>query len=60
VELKPVKQRSYWRVEMTWQQRSPRYFGKFDTQEEAEKWIAEHRWLTKKSQRPKEQSAQEP
>jgi hypothetical protein len=27
---------------------------------EVEKWIAEHHWLTKQSQGPKEQSAQEP
>ena len=60
VALKPVKQRCYWRVEMTWAHGSPRYFGKFDTQVEAEKWIAEHHWLTKQSQGPKEQSAQEP
>jgi hypothetical protein len=23
-----------------------RYFGKFETQAEAQRWIAEHRWLT--------------
>jgi hypothetical protein len=24
------------------------FFGKFETQAEAEKWIAEHRWLTER------------
>jgi hypothetical protein len=25
---------------------APRFFGKFDSQAQAEKWIAEHQWLT--------------
>jgi len=25
---------------------NPRFFGKFNSQREAEKWIAEHQWLT--------------
>ncbi len=32
---------------MTWPQSPPRYFGKFDSETAAERWIAEHRWLTK-------------
>jgi len=41
--LRPVKLGKHWRVEMAWRGRKPRYFGKFDTQAEAEKWIEEHR-----------------
>jgi hypothetical protein len=51
-------QRSYWRVEMTWPDHTPRYFGKFHSRAEAEKWIAEHHWLTKQSQEPEEESTQ--
>jgi len=39
----------HWRVRMTWSQHPARYFGKFDSKAEAERWIAEHRWLTKQS-----------
>jgi hypothetical protein len=52
-------QRSYWRVEMTWPHHNPRHFGKFHSRVEAEKWIAEHYWLTKQSQKSKEESTQE-
>jgi hypothetical protein len=31
---------------MTWPDSAPRYFGKFASKAEAEKWIAEHHWLT--------------
>jgi hypothetical protein len=54
--LKPVKRFNYWRVEMTWQEYR-RYVGKFASQAEAEKWIAEHQWLTKQTdEKPKHSS----
>jgi len=31
---------------MEWPNKNPHFFGKFRSQAEAEKWIAEHRWLT--------------
>jgi hypothetical protein len=31
---------------MEWPNKHPRFFGNFRSQAEAEKWIAEHRWLT--------------
>ncbi len=34
-----------WRVQMIWPKRPKRYFGRFDSKAEAERWIAEHRWL---------------
>jgi hypothetical protein len=34
---------------MAWPDHTPRFFGKFDSQAEAEKWIAEHHWLTEQS-----------
>jgi len=39
-------QSDYWRVQMAWPDSNPRYFGKFHSQTEAEKWIAKHQWLT--------------
>jgi hypothetical protein len=35
---------------MAWLDHTPRYFGKFDSQAQAEKWIAEHRSLAKQHQ----------
>ena len=60
VALSPVMQSNYWRVKIAWPNRTPRYFGKFHSRAEAEKWIAEHHWLIKQSQEPEEESAQEP
>jgi hypothetical protein len=33
---------TYWRVEMTWPDHRPRYFGQFNFRREAEEWIAEY------------------
>src|SRR5262249_8155541 len=46
IVLTAVAQRGYWRVEMAWPNKRPHFFGKFRSQAEAEKWIAENRWLT--------------
>jgi len=46
VELTVVQRQDRWRVKMAWPGRIPRFFGKFDSKAEAEKWIAEHHWLT--------------
>jgi O-methyltransferase involved in polyketide biosynthesis len=45
--LRSLMQSNYWRVQMAWPDSNPRYFGKFNSRTEAEKWIAEHQWLTK-------------
>jgi len=47
VVMRPVELRGHWRVQITWREGVPRYFGKFDSEAEAERWISEHRWLTK-------------
>ena len=52
VELTPFGQSGYWRVEIAWPDATPRYFGKFQSQSEAEKWIEQHRWLTEQTQEP--------
>jgi hypothetical protein len=44
--LSPIQQSGFWRVEMAWPGHSPRYFGWFVSQLDAERWIEEHRWLT--------------
>jgi hypothetical protein len=48
--LTPVWQRDHWRVKLKWRNRTPRYFGAFQSKEEAEKWIERHRWLTTQPQ----------
>jgi hypothetical protein len=50
--LSPVRQWGYWRVKIAWPNATPRYFGKFNSQAEAERWIARHRWLTEQRQEP--------
>jgi hypothetical protein len=52
VVLTPVRQADYWRVKIAWSKTIPRYFGKFHSQTEAEKWIKEHHWLTEQRQGP--------
>jgi hypothetical protein len=47
-----VARLGYWRVKLAWPSSIPRYFGRFDTQAEAEKWIEQHRWLTEQPQTP--------
>jgi hypothetical protein len=49
--LKPVAHKGYWRVKMAWPDRH-HFFGKFLSQEEAEKWIEQHCWLTEQRQKP--------
>jgi len=38
----------HWRVKMTWPDQTTRYFGKFNSQADAERWIVEHRWLMRR------------
>jgi hypothetical protein len=52
VVLTAVVRAGYWRVRIAWPTSIPRYFGRFDTQAEAEKWIEQHRWLTEQHQKP--------
>ena len=49
IMLTPVTQSGYWRVKIAWPEVSPRYFGKFRSREEAEKWIEKHCWVTKQT-----------
>ncbi len=46
VLLVPVRQDDHWRVQLAWANGKTRYCGKFGSQPEAERWIAEHHWLT--------------
>jgi hypothetical protein len=52
VVLTPVAEAGYWRVKLAWPKRTPHYFGKFQSRTEAERWIAEHHWLTEQRQEP--------
>jgi len=58
--LRPVMQSNYWRVEMAWPGHKRHYFGHFHSRTEAEKWIEDHRWLAKQSQKPDEELSQIP
>ena len=44
-ELKPVRRGDRWRIQMSWRNYNPRFFGDFDSEAEAERWIKEHSWL---------------
>jgi len=39
---------------MAWPNNNVRYFGKFLSRREAEKWIEKHAWLSKQNQKPDE------
>ena len=52
IRLAAIRQSGHWRVEMRWPKRPPRYFGKFDSQREAEEWIEAHRWMSAQRQEP--------
>ena len=60
VVLTSVTQAGYWRVKLAWPHKTPHYFGKFQSQAEAELWIAEHHWLTKQPQEPDAEQAYDP
>jgi hypothetical protein len=45
VQLTAVQGWDHWRVKMAWPDHTPSLFGKFASQAEAEKWIADHHWL---------------
>jgi hypothetical protein len=45
-----VDEKARWRVKIAWpdgpEKISPRYFGQFKSQAEAEQWIQSHQWLS--------------
>jgi hypothetical protein len=41
---------------MAWPNNAVRFFGKFLSRREAEKWIEKHRWLSKQNQKLDEKS----
>jgi hypothetical protein len=44
-ELKAVKRGDRWRIQISWPDRMPRFFGDFASEAEAALWIKEHSWL---------------
>jgi hypothetical protein len=58
--LSPIQQSGFWRVEMAWPGHSPRYFGWFVSQSDAERWIEEHRWLTAQNHEHRETAPETP
>lgn len=60
VVLTPVTQAGYWRVKIAWPNKTPHYFGRFQSQAEAERWIAEHHWLIEQRQEPDAAEADDP
>ena len=49
IVMQPVVSGGHCRVRMTWSGHASRFFGKFDSKAEAERWIAGHPWLTKQN-----------
>jgi hypothetical protein len=52
VMLTPVAEAGSWRVKIAWPNKTPHFFGKFQTKAEAEKWIERHHWMTEQRQEP--------
>jgi hypothetical protein len=52
VVLTPVAAAGHWRVKIAWPNKTPHFFGKFQTKAEAEKWIERHHWMTEQRQEP--------
>jgi hypothetical protein len=52
VLLTAITQSGYWRVKIAWPNKTPHFFGRFQSKEEAEKWIEQHHWMTKQPQEP--------
>jgi hypothetical protein len=46
VTFKTVRETDCWRVKIAWPRTPPRYFGHFKSERDADKWIAEHNWMT--------------
>jgi hypothetical protein len=42
-----VKVGDHWRVQIAWPNGTTKYFGKFGSEQEVQKWIGTHGWLTK-------------
>ena len=45
-ELKPVQRGDRWRIQMSWPGYNARFFGDFNSEAEATRWIKDHSWLT--------------
>ena len=45
-QLTSVERSGHWTVRLTWPNGSIHYFGRYADRREADKWIAEHRWMT--------------
>jgi hypothetical protein len=44
-ELKPVQRGDRWRIQMSWPGYNARFFGDFNSEAEATRWIKDHSWL---------------
>jgi hypothetical protein len=42
-ELTPVQRGDRWRVQMSWSNYKPRFFGDFESEAQAARWIKEHK-----------------
>ena len=45
-QLEAVERRGYWAVRITWPNGAKHYFGKYNSEREANQWIEKHGWLT--------------
>jgi hypothetical protein len=44
-KLKPVQGGDRWRIRISWPNYNPCFFGYFDSEAEAARWIKKHSWL---------------
>jgi hypothetical protein len=51
-----VYQRDVWRVRMVWPKHKPRYFGRFPSEAESQRWLKEHSWMTTSIEKDDEKS----
>ena len=45
-QLTSVERNGHWTVRLTWPNGSIHYVGRYAGRREADRWIAEHRWMT--------------
>ena len=47
-QLTSIERNGHWTVRIAWPNGATHYFGRYVERREADKWIAEHRWMTAK------------
>jgi hypothetical protein len=51
-QLIAVERNGHWTVCIIWSNGKKAYFGKYDSEREAERWIEQHKWMTTEAELP--------